>query len=293
MDKKLKTEIVNHLYTTRWAINNNERALSLSQVTAAIDLLNGKDLTVGIDPAKPDSESTIIKTHFGNLDIPVVSKKGELWYPKAVKRPDLRMKARGTHKGGYPLSILIHFTAGRSGGLQKAIDSIKDGISNGFLYSCIADSGEFVQSNPLNEWGYHAGESAWPHSKLFSGSVSDECHGVEMNNAGLLTLTGGKFKTWFGTFIDEKDVRHVTEAKHNCPTGYYHKYTPEQEKTLTEFIVWAIKNDPTGRMNFATILGHHEVSGKLGIGRWRKNDPGGALSLKMNDYRDVIKELTK
>lgn len=232
------------------------------------------------------------------LDVPKVTTKGLLWYPKAVIRKDLLMKVRGIFKGGYPVGILVHFTAGHSGGLKKAIDSIIGGVKSGYLFACIADTGEFVQARDMSQWGYHAGESKWPFSSLFSGSVSDETFGIEMNNAGKVTLIKsgvdkGKFLTWFGKVLPASEVRYVTEKEYGCPTGYYHKYTPAQEKTLIEFCVWAIKNDPTGRLTYKTILGHHEVAGMLGIKRWRKNDPGGALSMNMDEFRAMIKGLTQ
>lgn len=220
---------------------------------------------------------------------PPTTVKGSLWYPKAVR--GTRMKAQGTFKGGYPVAILVHFTAGHGGGLKRALSECAN-EAHRFLYSCIADTGEIVQPNPLNEWGNHAGESAWPFSSLISGYVSDESHGIEMNCAGKVEKVGDKFKTWFGTYLTADQVRYVTEKEYGCPTGYYHKYTEAQEKTLIEYIVWMIKNDPTGRLTYATVLGHHEVAGMLGLKRWRKNDPGGSLSMTMPQLRQVIKDLT-
>lgn len=216
--------------------------------------------------------------------------KGVLWYPRAHV-PNMKMKEKGKYANGYPIGAVVHFTAGRSGGLRKALDSIEGGIKDGYTFLCIADSGEIVQANPLNTWGYHAGESAW---KGILGTVSDDLVGIEMNNAGKVESVGnGRFKTWFGTYLTADQVRYVTEKDYGCPTGYYHKYTPAQEKTLIEFLVWLKKNDPTGKFKIDYILGHHEVAGKLGIGKWRKNDPGGALSMTMAQLRAKVAELCK
>lgn len=216
---------------------------------------------------------------------------GEDWCPFAVRYPK-RMHTRGKYKKGYPYGAVVHFTAGRSGGLKKAIDTIEGGRENGFAYLCIADSGEIVQAHPISEWGSHAGVSAWKE-KLLSriiGSVSDELVGIEINNAGKVEKTdNNKFKTWFGTYLTKDEVRFVTEEKYGCPTGYYHKYTEAQEQTLVRFLLWLKANDPVGCFDFDLVLGHHEVSGKRGIGRWRKNDPGGALSMPMDKFRDLLK----
>lgn len=229
-------------------------------------------------------------------DVPSVKPttgKGLLWYPKA-KVHSKTMKAAGTFKHDYPVLILVHFTAGRyEKGAQNAFDSIDGGISNGYNYMCIAREGTVVQASPLNKWGYHAGESSWSKylPKWVSGSVSDESVGIEMCNAGKLTkTTDGRYKTWFNTYISESDVRYVEEKDWGCPTGYYHKYSSEQEKALIDLCVWLIKNDPNGILNADHIVGHHEVAGKLGIGYWRKNDPGGSLSMSMSDFRKLIAE---
>ena len=204
------------------------------------------------------------------------------------------MKAVGTFKYNYPVMILVHFTAGRfENGAANAYSTIDGGIKNSYNYMCIANEGTVVQASPLNKWGYHAGESSWSKylPKWISGSVSDESVGIEMNNAGKLEKTSdGGFKTWYGDYIPKENVRYVTEEEWGCPTGYYHKYTDAQEKALIDLCVWLIKNDPNGIMTADHIVGHHEVVGKLGIGRWRKNDPGGALSMPMPKFRKLIAE---
>jgi len=221
-------------------------------------------------------------------DTPSTSGKGYLWYPKAVMHKRA-MKTRGTYSGGYPKGAVVHFTSGRyEGGLAKAKDSIDGGIENGFAFLCIGNDGSIVQAHPLDKWGYHAGESAW---KGLAGTVSDDLVGIEMNNAGKVDkISDNKFKTWFGTYLTSDEVRYVTEKDYGCPTGYYHKYTPAQEETLIEFLVWLKKNDKTGNFKIDFILGHHEVAGKLGIGYFRKNDPGGSLSMSMDELRRTVKK---
>lgn len=203
-----------------------------------------------------------------------------------------KMKVRGTYDKGYPKGAIVHFTAGRwKGGLEKAKDSIEDGISNGYTYLCISYDGQLVQAHPVNGWGHHAGESAWARGiRPLVGSVSDDLIGFEMNCAGKLEETkDGRLKSWYGEYIDKADARYVTEKDYGCPTGWYHKYTPEQEAMLIKSLLWLKANDPVGVFNFDSVLGHHEVAGKLGIGRWRKNDPGGSLSMTMDKLRALLK----
>lgn len=267
-----------------------------------------KGSTVEVKPVIP------IPTPSIDTDAPIhppkVTSKGEKWYPKA-HLPSVRMTTKGKYPKGYPLGAVVHFTAGRwankkreaSSYLDKAIDTIKGGINNGYTFLCIAYNGKLVQAHSILEWGYHAGESAW--SGLV-GNVSDDLIGIEMNCAGMLTKLNNKFYPWWAfddktkklispeEEIPESEVRYVREQEYGCPTGYYHKYSPEQEKTLVEFLTWLALNDPYGVFKVERILGHHEVAGKRGIGRWRKNDPGGSLSMTMDQLRaTVLKEIAK
>lgn len=233
----------------------------------------------------------------GSLSIPKPAppqseKKGLEWCPFAHKFKS--MKTRGLYANGYPKGAVVHFTAGRFGSIKEAYAAIDEGIKNGYAYDCIAYTSELVQARPVNRWGYHAGESAWKNVSVgkLVGAVSDDLIGIEINNAGKLTkMSDGTFKSWFGQKIPENEVRFVTEAEYGCPTGYYHKYSSEQEATLIKYLLWLKDNDPTEHtFSFNNVLGHHEVSGKRGIGYFRKNDPGGALSMTMDQLRSLLHE---
>ena len=201
------------------------------------------------------------------------------------------MRARGSYPKNYPYGSVIHFTSGRwLGGLDKAFDTIEGGIVNGFLYMCISYDGKLIQTNPLNEWGYNAGESGWSKfSKLIKGTVSDELIGIEQNCAGKVKkLKDGRYETWFNTFLTEDEVRYVTEKEYGCPTGYYHKLSRDQELTLTKTLLWLKANNPDV-FDLDLVVAHHEVAGTLGIGYFRKDDVGGSLSMSMKDYRAYLK----
>lgn len=201
----------------------------------------------------------------------------------------VRMPVRGPYSDGWPKGLVVHFTAGRRGGIRKALDSVKSGSEKGFTYLVIGDDGSLVQGHPVEQWGYHAGESKWPGLKS---SVHKDLIGVEINCAGKLErIAPGKLQTWFGTPVPIENARRVEESEWGCPTGYYEKFTDKQEETLMRLILWLKRNDPTGKtFSFDFVLGHHEVSGKRGIGRWRKNDPGGSLSMSMDKFRERLKQ---
>ena len=217
------------------------------------------------------------------------------------------MRERGNYPGpnAGPKGMVVHFTAGRwEKKLASALQSIAGGIKDGYTFLCIACTGELVQAHNVLKYGYHAGESAWrvklkrlPWSIV--GSVSDGFIGVEMNNAGKVDrVVNSKtkqitYKTWFDQTLTEDQVRYVQEKDGRiyngefyawgCPTGHYHKYSAEQEETLIRTILWLYVNCEDFKLEY--VVGHHEVAGKLGIGYWRKNDPGGALSMPMEMLR--------
>jgi len=227
----------------------------------------------------------------------------KLWVPFATPVSPY-MKSRGTYAKKYPRGVVVHFTAGRyKGGKDKARDTMKNGRGNGFAFMCIShgEDATLFQGLPLDQWGYHAGESAW---KGLLGTVSDDLVGIEMNCAGKLTKVGEKFYPYWafdkkGRLFDldeeipASDVRYVTEAEYGCPTGFYHKYSKAQETVLINTLVWLKNNDDKGVFDVNFILGHHEVAGLLGIKKWRKNDPGGSLSMPMQQLRKIVGELCK
>jgi hypothetical protein len=215
----------------------------------------------------------------------------QLRYPAALHDECGSMKTQGTYPSGYPQGAIVHFTAGGPDGLN----TVKGGIRNGFCFFVIAPDGNVLQNFELNRWGYHAGKSS--HQKL-GNSVSRFLVGIEVCNAGKLRqVDAGTFRPWFndpdhyrrnnepippGVPNPARDFRadavRFVERRHNREAGWYHKYTPEQEQALTTLILWLKQNAP-GIFQLEFVLGHDEVS------PGRKNDPGGALSMTMPEYR--------
>jgi len=203
-----------------------------------------------------------------------------LWYPKAIIPNRSMPGARNEYANKYPQGAVVHFTAGQDRTEQDALDTYNWGCDEGYVFFVIGPTGKVYQGFPLNKYGSHAGESQWPG---LGTSVSSKLVGIEIANAGLLE----NGKSWFGRTYPESETRKVTES-YGCPAGQYKKYTQAQEDALIELLVWLKKNNPDV-FNVDFILGHHEVSGKKGIGYWRKNDPGGALSMTMDQLRAKVK----
>lgn len=206
-----------------------------------------------------------------------------LYYPKAVI-PNRSMTAKTKYADGYPKGAIVHFTAGQDRTEQDALDSYNWGCDEGYVFFVIGPTGKVYQGFPLSHGGSHAGTSKWPG---LGESVSSKLVGIEVACAG--RLEGNK--AWFGRTYQDSEIRAVTES-YGCPAGNYKKFTEAQEQALIELLVWLKKNNP-GVFNVDYILGHHEVSGMKGIGYWRKNDPGGSLSITMDQLRAKIKKECK
>ena len=245
--------------------------------------INDRPTNEDIDTDKPDD------------GLEVEEARKELWYPKAIKTEG-KQRTRGYYKHGYPQGAVVHFTAGRSrnkeeGGKRQAdthyeqgLRSVKHSVDKGaYTYFLISRDGTVFQNFPLNRWGYHAGKSYLPG---LSGSVSDKLVGIEVMNAGKLEKKGDVYHAWFTTTSKgdkpfyKHEVRYFSGSK-NQAKGYYHKYSPEQEKALKELLLWLKHNNPEV-FSLEKVVGHDEVS------PGRKSDPGGSLSVAMKDYRRIL-----
>lgn len=209
-------------------------------------------------------------------DRPSPHEKGQglLWCP-FVTVSKVRMPTKGKYKNNYPSGLIVHFTAGRSfKGDSDALATIAYGKEQGYAYYCMSRDGEIFAPFALDEWGYHAGASNFNNH-----SVSDQFIGLEICNAGKLKKIGDKFYSWFNEEIPEHEVSMI-QARDNASSGYYHKYTKEQEASLIQFCLWLKWNNPTV-FDLNRVMGHSEVAIPAG----RKDDPAGSLSMSMHEFR--------
>lgn len=115
--------------------------------------------------------------------------------------------------------------------------------------------------------------------------------GIEVKAARQLTKSGSKYNSWFGLEIPATEVRQIaTDTDNQQQAGHHQKYTDAQEAALIQLLLWLYRNN-TDTFSLDFVLSHDEVSGPQGIGRWRKNDPGGALSMTMKQFRAHLKKL--
>lgn len=206
-----------------------------------------------------------------------------------IIQTDVHVKERGNYKTktGNPRGLIVHFTAGHN----NPVGTLNSLSSRGLSCLVMDDAGKVyrAKNQALNDVGYHAG-----NSKIhgYSGA-SLYCMGMEICNAGELTLYKGKYYPWWcfdskknfkgGKSIPEDQIRFITKNADNYRIGAFHKYTSEQEESLVKFCLWQLKVNPEFKIDW--IMGHDEVAVPLG----RKSDPGGSLSLTMPDFREFLR----
>lgn len=205
-------------------------------------------------------------------------RKKLLWYPLAKQVP--RIASQGKHVNNYTRGLVVHFNAGRS----NPYSTMDSGRNNRYLYDAMGPDGTILQSNPLNEWGYHVGKSIW----LGKSGVSAQCRGIEISSAGSLKKVGNEFRPWYyksaKDAIPADQVRTVNKTANITVAGPYMKYTSAQEAALVQYCLWLKVNNPDV-FDFDWVVGHDETA----VPRGRKNDPGGALSMTMPEFRAHLK----
>jgi N-acetyl-anhydromuramyl-L-alanine amidase AmpD len=217
-----------------------------------------------------------------------------LWYPDADA--SMRMKTRGNYPGHYPLGAVVHTTVGRfEKGDRSAEQTISYGQSQGHCYFCISRTGKIYQTAPLDAWGNHAGVSKYAGLGSF---LSQKLVGIEVVAAGKVKKVGNRFEPWWNrnntpstnTYLTASEVRYSRKIGNVTSAGYYHRFSVEQEEALTALLLWLDMNGQ-GHFSLDNVLGHDEIAvnrnGQLG----RKSDPGGALSMQMEAYRQKLKGL--
>lgn len=229
-----------------------------------------------------------------------------LYYSKAVKNLGGTMITQGPYADGFPRGAVIHSTAGRP---NTGEDSVRMAIKEATnAYFVIGRGGKVFQNFPLNRWGRHAGTTV--HTTLGS-DVSRKCIGIEVVAAGwLIKIDDNRFRPWYNDpkknprtpglpkLADDfpaSEVRYRTQI--GVPrefgfqsAGYYHKFTAEQEASLIDLLRW-LQNQKPHVFKFDNVVGHDEVAVYDDmVTRGRKNDPGGALSVTMREFRQRLKE---
>jgi N-acetyl-anhydromuramyl-L-alanine amidase AmpD len=166
-----------------------------------------------------------------------------------------------------PLGITIHYAADRD--VNRMAASLKE---QKLKYHLVIDrKAAVIQTAYLTHAVNHAGNAMW------NGQSPNRQHlAVCIMSWGYLEKFENSFIAWNGQKIPSEDVKYRPD-NHDGKLYHWDAATPAQEKRLIEickyFIALGIKVE--------NICGHDEAALPSG----RKSDPGGVLSVSMNDFR--------
>ena len=192
------------------------------------------------------------------------------------KRPDDRLKVHNhvltgpgasyvetPNKGGViePKFLVFHYTAGRSA--QASIDWMTNPEAGVSAHIVIARNGSITQLAPFNIKTWHAGQSFWDG---FTG-LNRYSIGIEMDNAGPLTMVGDKLQAWFGKVYPKNQAIHAPHKFKQEPQ-WWHAYTEIQITRAIELAKLLMKS-----YNLREVVGHEDIAPE------RKQDPGPAFPL--------------
>jgi len=288
MDQK---KVLESLWTARWNLNKAVEKIEAGEtnyknvegnISESIEKLEDAKkigLTLASNPVQVVVPEIVV-------DRPHATGRKLLWYPDA-KIPSFRQRTRGKYPKGFPEGLVIHWIWAPQ--TDKEEFWAQYGKDEGYVFFTLGKSGGICQAFPLDEWGHHAGVSAWVIDGKKVSSVSNRFAGVEVVCEGKVSSQGnGKYGNGPGRIVPAEQLRYIPANKDNIQAGYYQKFTAQQEKELIELCLW-MKAQAPDVFSFDNVVGHDEVAGPKGIGTWRKVDPGGSLSMTMSEFRQLLK----
>ena len=169
-------------------------------------------------------------------------------------------------KAGDLDTIIIHYTAGRDA--ESSAKYLVRPDIKASAHLVIGRKGEIYQLVPFDTISWHAGTSSY----MGRSGYNSYSIGIELDNAGVLTKTGGEFTAWFGKKYLPNEAMEATH-RNESTSRFWHIYTQEQMEACEEICELLIEN-----YKLKHILGHEEIS------PGRKQDPGPAFPLdKLRD----------
>lgn len=258
MDSKL-AEI---LWTARWATKANKPDLAYQQITEALVHIGAERSNPSVEPDRP-TEPMPIKPVDGIVE------------PEFVIVRGIKFKDRGAYKtpSGMFSGLVVHYTV--SNRTQASARAVVEYLaSQGYGCMTMDQDGKIYIPEGLDifrSWGYHAGTSKWQGRS----GVSDIFAGMEICCWGLNSKDG--------PFRESKGEANIIPGK-------YQTYTQAQERSLTNFILWARTKNPEFKLE--NVCGHDELRAEAGK-KGDKQDPGASLSVTMPTYRNYLVEAEK
>lgn len=204
---------------------------------------------------------------------PRILKSGAVAGPMDKVDPDSYPKAKqiadsiGNAPALKPQGVVIHYTVSRD--LDSTVEFFKNNAVD--IHFLIGKDGSVVQMVPCNKQADHAGESEWGKLKFLNRYFL----GIEVVCLGPIK----KDKT--GKYVDGYGRPYAGKPRDKIvhQNRFWDPFTPAQEKALQEVVSWMIA---TYNFPIKNIVGHSEVA------PGRKIDPGGSLSLSLDEFRALF-----
>lgn len=200
--------------------------------------------------------------------------------------------SRIKHKTRGPMeldTLIVHFTASNAKARPYDVIASGNNQSPALTYWLMDYNGDIYATHPLTEWGYHCATS--DHRTGL---------GIECLSPGKLVEYNQKLYYWYdidretgkpkgpeyprekARWFDTQPVQNLNGRKLGPQTGgWYVPYTPEQERALVGLVQYLKTNFK--KFSIDRVLGHDEVLSDY------RDDPGGALSMSMKDFRAYLK----
>lgn len=173
-----------------------------------------------------------------------------------------KCKTLNCPKNSVPLTdlkyIVMHYTASTT--LSSAVRYLSNPKNEVSAHLIIDKNGDIVQLVPFNIQAWHAGKSQYNNDI----HINKYSIGIELVNAGKLTLIGKNYYTTLGTQIPQEQV--VIHKSEDNILSYWHSYPEEQISSLMQ-VCKLLKQDYP---QIEEIIGHSDITN-------RKIDPGKAF----------------
>ena len=196
--------------------------------------------------------------------------------PRIKRVPGVKVVNRGPFdtQDGLPKGMIIHFTAGQSiEGTNKDAKGTLNWLAESRLGAVVIDQDgtSYVAENfDLGKWTSHGGSGKWKGQT----NCSDLLLGLEVVNPGRLNSSG---MSWFKKYFT--GYKYWTK-KDNIAAGNYLPYTKEQIDEIYRWDYFLTQQADEYDTNW--VIGHDEHS------PGRKDDPGGALTMTMPEFRKTL-----
>jgi N-acetylmuramoyl-L-alanine amidase len=167
-----------------------------------------------------------------------------------------------------PDTIIIHYTGGTSA--RSSADWLcRSGVQASAHIIIDRADGTIFQLVPFDTVAWHAGKSAYtfPDGTERVG-FNRFSIGIELDNAGPLSKTGGGFQSWQGHVYPEDQTMAATH-RNEKQERYWHTFSEPQMTVLEEVCLLL-----AAKYGITHILGHDEIAPK------RKIDPGPAFPME-------------